>query len=60
MDIKIGPPCQELRGVSKFPRTLRHPVVYDLYNIYFHIKTILILAALLSEDEEEECKTYTL
>ena len=25
--IKIGPPCQELRGVSKLPRTLKHPVV---------------------------------
>ena len=25
--IKIGPSRQELRGVSKFPRTLKHPVV---------------------------------
>ena len=24
--IKIGPPCQELRGVSKLSRTLKHPV----------------------------------
>ena len=24
--IKIGPPCEELRGVSKLPRTLKHPV----------------------------------
>ena len=24
--IKIGPPCQELRGVSKLYRTLKHPV----------------------------------
>ena len=24
--IKIGPSSQELKGVSKFPRTLKHPV----------------------------------
>ena len=31
--IKIGPPCEELRGVSKLPRTLKHPVHDDMRTV---------------------------
>ena len=36
--IKIGPPCQELRGVSKLPRTLKHPV--EIRNVSDFIRLI--------------------
>ena len=36
--IKIGPPCQELRGVSKLPRTLKHPVCRWYSSLVQHLE----------------------